>query len=108
MQGSGTRLRPLAYRLPLPATSEGGENPLRDWLEQHHPRLLGVIDWPSYRLFGDCWAEDCPVAARLNVLHTPRQLWRCENTPMAIALTDQGEALAVVMEAEKLTAETAG
>jgi hypothetical protein len=32
----------------------------------------------------------------------------CENTPMAIALTDQGEALAVVMEAEKLTAEAAG
>jgi hypothetical protein len=33
---------------------------------------------------------------------------RCENTPMAILINDQGEALAVVMEAEELTAEAAG
>jgi hypothetical protein len=64
---------------------------LREWMDEHLPAwLLGVIDWPRYRLFGDCWAEDCPVAGRLNVLHTPRQLRRCENTPTAIRLTERG------------------
>jgi hypothetical protein len=52
--------------------------------------LLGLVDWPKYRLLGKCWAEDCPVPSRRNILHTPSQLHRCERTPMAISLTDRG------------------
>jgi hypothetical protein len=64
---------------------------LREWMDEHLPsRLLGLIDWPKYRLFDDCWAEDCPVASRKTIAHTPRQLRRCEGTPMAIRLTERG------------------
>jgi hypothetical protein len=52
--------------------------------------LLGIIDWPGYRLLGDCWAEDCPVASRRVILHSLQQLRRCEGTPMAIELTERG------------------
>ena len=64
---------------------------MREWMDEHLPSwLLGVIDWPRYRLLGDCWAEDCPAASRKTIAHTPRQLRRCEGTPMAIQLTERG------------------
>jgi hypothetical protein len=68
--------------------------------------LLGVIDWPGYRLLGSCWAEECQVAGTLNILHTPRQLRRCEGTPMAIVLNEAryaeltGEPVVPVSHAE--------
>jgi hypothetical protein len=37
----------------------------------------------AYRLAGRCWA-----CHRLVVLHTPRQLRRCEGTPLAIVLPE--------------------
>ncbi len=64
---------------------------MREWMQAHLPSwLLGLIDWPGYRFFSECWAEDCPVASRKNIAHTPRQLRRCEGTPMAISLTERG------------------
>jgi hypothetical protein len=58
-------------------------------MDEHLPWwVLGVIDWPGYRLFGECWAEDCPVPSRRNILHPPAQLRRCEGTPMAIVLNE--------------------
>jgi hypothetical protein len=64
---------------------------LREWMDRHLPSwLLGVIDWPGYRLFGECWAEDCPVPSRRNIDHSRRQLAECEGTPMAIELTERG------------------
>jgi hypothetical protein len=45
------------------------------------------LHWIRYRLLGRCWAQGC---GRLMALHTPRQLRRCEQTPMAIELTDRG------------------
>ena len=78
---------------------------IRDWLEQRlPPRLLGVVDWPAYRLAGRCWAEGC---GRRMVAHTPRRLRRCERTPLAVQLTEQGIARTVVWEAEALTAKAA-
>ena len=71
---------------------------LREWMARHHPRLLGLIDWPGYRLRGRCWAEGC---GRLMALHSPRRLYACESTPMAIAFTERGEALAAAIEREK-------
>ena len=41
-------------------------------------------------LLGHCWAEDCPVSSRRTIRHTPRQLRRCEGTPMAIVITERG------------------
>jgi hypothetical protein len=52
-------------------------------------RLIGLYHWPAYRLLGRCWAQGC---GRLMVLHTPWAMYICERTPMAIALTEQGEA----------------
>jgi hypothetical protein len=66
--------------------------------------LVGVWHWPKYRLLSYCWAQDCPIPSRLNVLHGPWQLRRCENTPMAISLTEKGMARMVVAEAEDLIA----
>jgi hypothetical protein len=66
--------------------------------------LIGCWHWPKYRLLGDCWAQNCPIPSRLNVLHGPWQLRRCENTPMAISLTEKGMARMVVAEAEDLIA----
>jgi hypothetical protein len=63
---------------------------LRDWPERHAPGLLGLYDWPRYRLLDTCWAEDCPVPSRQNIRHSPAQLRRCEGTPMAIKLTERG------------------
>ena len=64
---------------------------MRTWMDEHLPVwLLGVVDWPGYRLLGHCWAEDCPVPNRRTIRHTPRQLRHCEGTPMAIALTERG------------------
>jgi len=34
-------------------------------------------------------------------LHSPRRLYACESTPMAIAFTERGEALAAAIEREK-------
>jgi hypothetical protein len=58
---------------------------LREWLEEHHPRLIGVWDWPRYRLLSRCLACD-----RLMALHTPWALYICERTPLGIVLTEQG------------------
>jgi hypothetical protein len=55
---------------------------LREW-------LIGLWHWPKYRLFGRCWAMGC---GRRMFLHTPWALYICERTPMAIAITPQGEA----------------
>jgi hypothetical protein len=60
---------------------------LRDWLEQHAPRLMGVLDWPGYRLFGRCL-----VCGRPMVLHTPWALYVCERTPLPIEITEAGMA----------------
>jgi hypothetical protein len=55
-------------------------------MDEHLPSwLLGVLDWPGYRLVGRCWAEGC---GRLMVLHSPRQERRCAGTPMAIVLNE--------------------
>jgi hypothetical protein len=59
---------------------------VRDWMEEHLPPwLLGVIDWPWYRLFGRC-----SVCGRRIVLHTPWALYVCERTPLPIELAEQG------------------
>ena len=58
-------------------------------LETRAPRLLGVLDWPRYRLLGRCWAQGC---GQLIILHSPWRLFICERTPLAIALTDKGRA----------------
>jgi hypothetical protein len=64
---------------------------LRDWMDEHLPAwLLGLIDWPGYRLFSHCWAEDCPVPGRRTIRHSTAQLRRCDGTPMAIELTERG------------------
>jgi hypothetical protein len=72
-----------------------------DWLEQHTPRLMGAYYWLHNRLTGvRCYATGC---GRLLLLHSPRQLDRCYATPLALVITDQGLARAVVAEAEELT-----
>ena len=64
---------------------------MREWMDAHLPPwLLGLIDWPGYRLLGDCWAEDCPVLGRRIRWHSRLQLRRCEGTPMALSLTERG------------------
>jgi hypothetical protein len=70
-------------------------------MEARHPRLLTLIDWPQYRLFGRCWAQGC---GRLVVLHGPRQLRRCENTPLAIGLTMRGWLRAKGLDPETIDA----
>jgi hypothetical protein len=63
---------------------------LRDWLENLLPAwLMGVLDWPSYRFLGRCWAEGC---GRPMILHSPWALYICERTPLGIRITEQGEA----------------
>jgi hypothetical protein len=37
------------------------------------------------------------------LLHSPRRMHRCLDTPLALVITDQGLARAVVAEAEELT-----
>ena len=59
---------------------------MREWMEAHHPRLLGLIHWPAYRLLGRCWAEEC---GRPMILHSPWRLYACERTPMAIVLNEE-------------------
>jgi hypothetical protein len=72
---------------------------LREWIDANVPPwLLGLIDWPGYRLRGRCWAEGC---GRLMALHSPWRLYACERTPMAVAFTEQGEALADALERER-------
>jgi hypothetical protein len=71
---------------------------LREWLEDHCPRLLGLWDWPGYRLLGRCFVCD-----RLMILHTPWALYICERTPLPITITEKGMAELVVKEAERLT-----
>jgi hypothetical protein len=62
---------------------------LREWMDDHLPPwVLGVIDWPGYRLFSRCW-----VCGRLMVLHTPWALFVCERLPMPIEITEQGMEL---------------
>jgi hypothetical protein len=70
----------------LPPTSLGEVRTiLRDWMEAHHPKLVGLWDWPRYRLFGRCF-----VCGRLIVLHSPWRLFICERTPLAIEITEKG------------------
>jgi hypothetical protein len=74
---------------------------VREWIERHHPRLLGLWDWPSYRFVGRCWAMGC---GRLMILHSPWRMFLCERTSMAISLTPEGEAYyqsLVIEEAER-------
>jgi hypothetical protein len=74
---------------------------LRQWMEDHHPRLIAVWDWPRYRFIGRCWAQGC---GRLMILHSPWALYICERTPMAISITPKGEAYyqsMVIDEAEQ-------
>jgi hypothetical protein len=72
----------------------------RDWLETHAPRLMGVLDWPRYRLCNRCFA-----CGRLMVAHTPWALYICERTPLPIRITEQG--MARIAEAEARAAEPA-
>jgi len=58
---------------------------LRDWMEAHHPKLVGLWDWPRYRLFGRCF-----VCGRLIVLHSPWRLFICERIPLPIEITEKG------------------
>ena len=59
---------------------------MRDWMDEHLPGwVLGVIDWPGYRLVSRCF-----VCGRLIVLHTPWALYVCERTPLSIEITEQG------------------
>jgi hypothetical protein len=61
---------------------------LLDWLEQHAPRIAAIYCWFYNRLTGTrCFAEGC---GRLLLLHTPRQMNRCYDTPTAIELTERG------------------
>jgi hypothetical protein len=70
----------------LPPTSLGEVRTiLRDWMEAHHPMLVGLWDWPRYRLFGRCF-----VCGRLIVLHSPWRLFICERTPLPIEITEKG------------------
>jgi hypothetical protein len=74
---------------------------MREWIEARYPWLLAVVDWPRYRLFGRCFAQGC---GRLVILHAPRQLRRCENTPMAIGITLRGWLLTKGMDPAMLDA----
>jgi hypothetical protein len=60
---------------------------MRTWLETHAPRLVGVWDWPAYRLLGRCIP-----CGQLMILHSPWRLFICERTPLPIEITDQGRA----------------
>jgi hypothetical protein len=59
---------------------------MRQWMEDHHPKLIGLWDWPRYRLFSRCWAQGC---GRPMILHSPWRLDVCERTPMAIVLNEE-------------------
>jgi hypothetical protein len=62
---------------------------MRDWLDERAPCwVLGIIDWPRYRLF-----SRCIVCGRLMVLHTPWALFVCERIPLPIEITEKGYAL---------------
>ena len=62
---------------------------MRNWMEIHlHWRMIGLIDWPRYRLLSRCW-----VCSRLMILHTPWALFICERLPMPIEFTEKGEEL---------------
>jgi hypothetical protein len=58
-------------------------------MEVRLPWVMGMLDWPRYRLFSRCWAMGC---GRLMILHSPWAMYICERTPMAIRITPQGEA----------------
>jgi hypothetical protein len=75
---------------------------LRDFLEERFPRLIGLWNWPSYRLFGRCFA-----CGRLVILHSPWALYICERTPLPIKITERGMARLVVEEAGRLTGDAA-
>jgi hypothetical protein len=58
-------------------------------MDEHLPWwVLGVIDWPRYRLFSRCF-----VCGRLMVLHTPWALFVCERVPLPIEITEKGYAV---------------
>jgi hypothetical protein len=70
-------------------------------MDEHLPWwLLGLIDWPKYRLFSRCWS-----CGRLMVLHTPWALFVCERVPMPIEITDKGREL--LAESEPVVPVTA-
>jgi hypothetical protein len=77
---------------------------VREWVAQHLPGwVLGVYDWPSYRLVGRCWAAGC---GRLMILHSPWRLYACERTPMAIVLNEERYAELVDADADQKPAAT--
>ena len=74
---------------------------MREWMDEHLPWwLLGMIDWPKYRLFSRCW-----ICGRPMVLHTPWALFVCERVPMPIEITDKGWEL--LAESEPVVPVTA-
>jgi hypothetical protein len=62
--------------------------------------VRGLRDWITYRLLGRCWAQGC---GRLMALHTAQQRRRCEHTPLAIELTEQGWRYGVEPESIRKT-----
>lgn len=71
---------------------------MREWMAAHHPRLLGLIDRPAYRLRGRCWASGC---GRPMILHTPWRLYDCQRMPMAIVLDQERYAELVGVDADQ-------
>jgi hypothetical protein len=76
-----------------------------EWLEKRLPaRLVGAYYWLKHRLTG----ASCFVCGMPFLLHTPAQEWRCNNTPLdGLEITEQGMALLVVDEAERITGDAA-
>ena len=72
-----------------------------DWLDAHHPKLVGAYCFFYNRLTGSrCYAQGC---GRLLLLHTPRQWDRCCDTPISLVITAKGyERLAPLEEGEAL------
>jgi hypothetical protein len=74
---------------------------VHDWMAERAPGwLAGAYFWLHLRLTGTrCYADGC---GRLLLLHTPRQLDRCYDTPLAIGITLRGWLLARGMDADVL------
>jgi hypothetical protein len=88
---------------PLPPLPEGVRTILHDWMAERAPGwLAGPYFWLHLRLTGTrCLASGC---GRLLLLHTPRQLRRCYDTPLGIGITLRGWLLAKGMEPAVLDA----
>jgi hypothetical protein len=72
---------------------------VREWMEEYVPGwLLGLMDWPGYRLRGRCWAVGC---GRPMLLHTPWRLYDCERIPMAVVLNTERYAELVDLDTDR-------